>query len=166
MKDYLCSPEIIDYATNISREEPFLLRALREETLTLPEAIMMITPLQGRFLEFLIQWGQVKRILEIGTFTGYSALSMALALPSDGQVITLDKNEEWAQIARRYWEMAGVTHKIHLHLGFAHKTLETLEGLFDMVFVDADKQRYPVYYEMCLKLLRPGGLLVFDNTLW
>lgn len=127
---------------------------------------MMITLLQGRFLEFLVRWGKAQRILEIGTFTGYSALSMALALPSEGQIVTLDKHQEWTQIAQRYWEMAGVSHQIQLHLGLAHKTLETLKGPFDMIFIDADKQRYPVYYEMCLKILRPGGLIVFDNTLW
>jgi O-methyltransferase len=166
MKDFLYSPQIIDYATEISRGEFLVLQALREETLHLPEAMMMVTPLQGHFLEFLVRWGKARRILEIGTFTGYSALSMALALPLEGKIVTLDKHEEWTQIAQRYWVKAGVSHKIQLQLGLAHKTLETLEGSFDMIFIDADKQRYSVYYEMCLKLLRSGGLIVFDNTLW
>ncbi len=165
MIDFLATPQVINYATSVSRGEPLVLNALREETNQLPEAIMMITPLQGRFLELLVRWGQAKRILEIGTFTGYSALSMALALPPDGELVTLDKHEEWTNVARGYWEMAGVAQKIRLHLGFAHKTLETITGPFDMVFVDADKQRYLVYYELCLKLLRSGGLMVFDNTL-
>lgn len=166
MKDYLCPTDILNYATSASRGEPLVLHALREETEELPEAIMMITPLQGRVLELLIRWGQAKRILEIGTFTGYSSLCMALALPDDGHLVTLDKDEGWTQIAGKYWDMAGVSQKIKLRLGMAHKTLEKITDTFDMVFIDADKQRYPTYYEMCLKLLRPGGLIIFDNTLW
>lgn len=166
MKEHFCSPKLIDYATNLSRGEQLILHKLREETNQLPEAIMMITPLQGRLLEFLIRWGGVKKILEVGTFTGYSSLAMALALPEDGQIITLDKHEEWTAMARKYWVMAGVSSKIRIKLGLAHETLETLQSPFDMVFVDADKQRYQVYYEHALKLLRPGGLMVFDNTLW
>jgi O-methyltransferase len=166
MKETYLLPEIISYATNVSRGEPWVLHKLREETNHLPEAIMMITPLQGRLLELLIRWGQAQHVLEVGTFTGYSALSMALALPEDGSLITLDKHEGWTQMAQRYWEMAGVSHKIDLRLGLAHESLATLEGPFDMMFIDADKQRYDVYYEVGLKLLRPGGLMVFDNTLW
>jgi len=154
------------YATDSSRGETLILRQLREETDLLPEAIMMITPLQGRFLDLLIRWGKVRDVLEIGTFTGYSALTMALALPEDGKVTTLDKEEEWTQIAQKYWEMAGVRSKIDLRLGLAHETLPTLKGPFDMVFIDADKQRYGVYYEAALKLLRVGGLIICDNTLW
>jgi O-methyltransferase len=166
MKDIFCPPHITSYATEISRGENLILRKLREETKKLPEAMMMITSLQGRLLEFLIRWGGAKRILEIGTFTGYSALAMALALPEDGKLITLDKNEEWAQIAQKYWKTAGVASKIELRLGLAHETLNTLKGPFDMIFIDADKQRYKVYYDFALNLLRPGGLMAFDNTLW
>ena len=166
MKDSFCPLDISSYATGASRGEGLILHKLREETLELPEADMMITPLQGRLLEVLVRWGQAKRILEIGTFTGYSALAMALALPHDGKIVTLDKHEEWTQIAQRYWEIAGVSSKIELRLGPAHETLEKLEGPFDMMFVDADKQRYDVYYEFGHKLLGPGGLMVFDNTLW
>jgi len=166
MKNIFYSPEITNYATSISRGEALILHKLREETDKLPEALMMITPLQGRFLEFLIRWGGARRILEIGTFTGYSALAMALTLPEDGKLVTLDKHEGWAQIAKRYWDMAGVASKIDLRLGLAHETLETIIGPFDLIFVDADKQRYEIYYDFALKLLRPGGLMVFDNALW
>lgn len=166
MKDTFCPPEIDSYATGVSRGEALILHKLREETLKLPEAEMIITPLQGRLLEALVRWGQAKRILEIGTFTGYRALAMALALPQAGKIVTLDKHEEWTQIAQRYWEIAGVASKIDLRLGLAHQALEKLEGPFDMMFIDADKQRYGVYYDFGLKLLRSGGLMVFDNTLW
>ncbi len=166
MKDRFDLSEIVSYATSISRGEQIILHKLREETSQLPEAMMMITPLQGRLLEFLIRWGGVKQVLEIGTFTGYSALTMALALPEEGKLVSLDKHEGWVQIAQRYWGMAGVDHKVEVHLGLAHETLPTLQGPFDMVFVDADKQRYEVYYKFAMKLLRPGGLMVFDNTLW
>lgn len=166
MKNYLCPSRIIDYATAMSRGESLILHALREETEKLPEANMMITPLQARVLETLVRWGNTKRILEIGTFTGYSSLCMALALVEDGRIVTLDKDENWTRMAQRFWEVAGVSHKVELRLGLAHESLEKVEGPFDMVFIDADKQRYPTYYEMCFKLLCPGGLFVFDNTLW
>jgi len=166
MKEIDSSPSITTYATQASREESLILHTLRQETETLPEAEMMITPLQGRLLQGLVYWGQAKRILEIGTFTGYSTLAMALALPPQGHVITLDKHEGWLRIAQKYWALAGVSSKVLVHLGLAHETLETLEGPFDMIFVDADKQRYKVYYDFALRLLRPRGLMVFDNTLW
>lgn len=165
MKENFCPPSTALYALKSSRGEPGILHKLREETDKLPEAGMMISPLQAHFLSFLIKWGRVKTVLEIGTFTGYSSLAMALALPEKGMCITLDKDEKWTKIAKKYWEVAGVSHKISLRLGLAHKTLETLKGPFDMAFVDADKQRYGVYYEFALELVRPGGLLVFDNTL-
>src|ERR1700722_158402 len=157
MRDPFCPPPIVSYATNVSRGESWILHKLREETNQLPEAMMMISSLEGRFLELLVRWGGAKSILEIGTFTGYSALAMALALPENGKLITLDKHEEWTQIAQKYWEAAGVASKIDLRLGLAHQTLETLTGPFDMVFIDADKQRYGIYYEFAMKLLRSGG---------
>lgn len=165
MKENFCPPSVALYALKSSRGESVILHKLREETDKLPEAGMMISPLQAHFLSFLIKWGCVKTVLEIGTFTGYSSLAMALALPEEGMCVTLDKDEKWTRIAKKYWEVAGVSHKISLCLGLAHKTLETLKGPFDMAFVDADKQRYGVYYEFALKLVRSGGLLVFDNTL-
>ncbi|MBL8676775.1 MAG: class I SAM-dependent methyltransferase [Alphaproteobacteria bacterium] len=165
MKENFCSPSVAMYALKSSRGESGILHKLREETDKLPEAGMMISPLQAHFLSFLIKWGRVKTVLEIGTFTGYSSLAMTLALPEEGMCVTLDKDEKWAEIAKKFWEVAGVSHKINLRLGLAHKTLEVLKGPFDMVFVDADKQRYGVYYEFALELVRPGGLLVFDNTL-
>lgn len=166
MKENFFPPSVALYALKSSHGETDILHKLREETGKLPEARMMISPLQAHFLSFLIKWGRVKTVLEIGTFTGYSSLAMALALPEEGICVTLDKDEKWTRIARKYWEAARVSHKISLHLGLAHKTLETLQGPFDMAFVDADKQRYRVYYDFALKLVRPGGLLVFDNTLW
>lgn len=173
MKDIFYDPQISTYLTTISREEAVILHQLREETQTLPEAEMMITSLQGQFLEFLIRWGKVTRVLEVGTFTGYSslamamamAMAMALALPERGKLITLDKHEGWTQIAQKYWKIAGVASKIELCMGLAHETLETLSGPFDMIFIDADKLRYEIYYNFVVKLLRPGGLIVFDNTL-
>jgi predicted O-methyltransferase YrrM len=132
---------------------------------------MQIAPEQGQFLAMLAKLINAKRALEIGTFYGYSALWVALALPKDGRLVACDINDEWTAIARRYWERAGVADKIELRLGLATDTLRALEreamaGSFDLAFIDADKSGYDEYYEQSLHLLRPGGVIVFDNVLW
>jgi predicted O-methyltransferase YrrM len=151
--------------------EPELARTLREETATHPESNMQIAPEQGQFLDFLIRSLGVRRAIEVGTYTGYSALITALALPADGELIACDINAEWTAIAQRYWSQAGVANRIHLHLRPAQETLQALidsgqSGSFDFAFIDADKTAYPAYFEGCLELLRPGGVIAIDNTLW
>ena len=160
-----------DYVLRFGVREPDLLRRLREETAGLGAlARMQISPEQGQLMALLVRAIGARRILEIGTFTGYSALRMALALPEDGKIVACDVSEEWTAIARRYWREAGVAAKIDLRLAPA---LETLEGLrragaapFDLAFIDADKTSYRAYYERCLELVRPGGLIAIDNVLW
>lgn len=152
------------------REHPALKR-LRKETARLAQANMQIAPEQGQFLQMLVRLSGARQCLEIGTFTGYSSLAMALSLPSDGNILTCDLSEEWTAMARRYWQEAGVDHQIRLELGKASTTLEFLlkhggTGQFDFAFIDADKKNYSAYYESCLRLVRPGGLIAVDNTLW
>ena len=152
------------------RDHP-VLRELREETAKLPQAVMQIGADQGQFLALLARLVGAKRCIEIGVFTGYSSLAVAMALPDEGSILALDVNEEWTSIARRYWKKAGVDHKIELRLGKAMSTLDTLiaqreAGRYDMAFIDADKGGYLGYYERCLELVRRGGLIVIDNTLW
>jgi len=132
---------------------------------------MQISPEQGQFMRFLAKLIGAKRCLEVGVFTGYSSLSVALALPENGQIIACDISEEWTAIARRYWKKAGVASKIDLRLAPATTTLQKLlsqgeANRFDFAFIDANKTDYDTYYERCLELLRPGGLLLIDNTLW
>lgn len=146
------------------------LRALRKQTNKLPNAQMQITPEQGHFLALLVRLMPARRILEIGTFTGCSALAMALALPADGQIIACDVSAEWTSIGRKYWEAAGVAGKIDLRLAPALDTLTALErqgelDSFDLAYIDADKEGYDGYYEWALRLVRPGGLIVLDNML-
>jgi predicted O-methyltransferase YrrM len=152
-------------------EETAVQRALRQETAKLPRAGMLLGIDPAAHLAWLARLIGARRTIEVGTFTGYSALAVALALPDDGRIVACDVSEEWTSIARRYWAQAGVAHKIDLRLGPAIGTLEALlsggsAGTFDLAFVDADKPAYRVYYERCLALLRPGGVLVFDNMLW
>ena len=152
------------------REHP-LLHRLRSETSGLPDANMQIAPEQGQFMQLLLRLGGARRCLEIGTFTGYSSLAMALALPPDGEIVTCDRNERCTETARRYWREAGVEHLIRLKLGPAADSLRTLiddgeSGRFDFAFIDADKGSYATYFELCLTLVRPGGLITVDNTLW
>ena len=152
------------------REHP-VLRELRDETAKLPMAGMQIGPDQGQFMALLTKLTGAKRCIEIGVFTGYSSISVALALPGDGRIVACDVSEEWTAIARRYWKKAGVDSKIDLRLAPAVDTLDQLlaqgeAGRFDFVFIDADKGNYLAYYERCLKLLRTGGLIAVDNTLW
>lgn len=162
---------VIEYLrTNGVREAPVLAR-LRAETAKLPNAMMQIAPEQGALLQMLVRLIGARRCIEVGTFTGYSALAVALALPDDGRVTACDVSEEWTQVARRYWAEAGVAGKIDLRLAPALQTLDALlaaggAGTSDFVFVDADKPGYDAYYERALVLLRPGGLIVFDNVLW
>jgi predicted O-methyltransferase YrrM len=163
--------EVYDYLLRVSLREPAVLRQLREETAGMERSEMQIGPEQGQLMALLVELIGARRTLEIGTFTGYSALAIALALPSDGRVITCDVSEEWTSVGRRYWKKAGVAEKIDLRLGPA---VETLEGLlakgqrdrFDFAFIDADKSSYDTYYERCLQLVRPGGLIAVDNVLW
>ncbi len=163
--------ELHRYLQEVSLREPALLARLREETARRGDAGMQISPEQGQFMGLLIELTGAKRVLEIGTFTGYSALAMALALPPDGRIIACDVEPETTAVARRYWAEAGVTEKIDLRLAPALETLDRLlaegaAGSFDFAFIDADKENYEVYYERCLTLLRQGGLLAVDNVLW
>lgn len=165
------SPALYDYLLSVSLRESDLQRRLREETGRLAERGMQIAPEQGQFMALLVELTGAQRALEIGTFTGYSALSVAQALPATGRLIACDVSEEWTAIGRRYWAEAGVADKIDLRIAPA---LETLQGLlaageadrFDMAFIDADKENYEGYYEACLQLMRPGGLILIDNVLW
>ena len=154
----------------IAKETP-LQRRLRAETAKLPMAGMQIGADQGALLMLLVRLIGAKRTLEIGTFTGYSALAVASALPGDGRLIACDVSEEWTQVARRYWREAGLANRIELRLGPAAETLTRLlrEGAaetIDFAFIDADKTGYDMYYELCLRLVRPGGLIAIDNVLW
>jgi len=162
---------LYDYLLAVSLREPDVLRRLREETAKDPAARMQISPEQGQFMALLARLMGARRCLEIGVFTGYSSLALALALPEDGRILACDVSERWTAVARRYWAEAGVSHKIELKLAAALETLERLAGpsatgTFDFAFIDADKENYVGYYERVLELLRPGGLIVVDNTLW
>jgi predicted O-methyltransferase YrrM len=162
---------LYEYLLAVSLREPGILARLREETARDPEARMQSAPEQGQFMALLVQLIGARKCLEIGVFTGYSALWVAQALPDDGRVFACDTSEKWTAIARRYWEEAGVADRIRLHLAPALETLGGLidageAGSFDFAFIDADKGNYLEYYERSLQLLRPGGLIVIDNTLW
>ncbi|MDH2428417.1 class I SAM-dependent methyltransferase [Sphaerisporangium sp. TRM90804] len=166
------SDGLLDYVRAVSLREDTLLAELVEETSGMPALNAMVTmPEEGQLLGLLVGLTNATRVLEIGTFTGYSTLCMARALPPGGRIVTCDINERWTRIARRYWERAGVADRIELRIGDAKETLAALTaepgpGTFDLVFVDADKAGYPRYYEDALVLLRPGGLVVLDNTLF
>ncbi|HTS22743.1 MAG TPA: class I SAM-dependent methyltransferase [Casimicrobiaceae bacterium] len=157
-------------AQEVTRETPLQAR-LRDETARLPRGGMQLGPDQGALLRLLVQAIGAKNAIEIGTFTGYSALIVAKALPPDGRLVCCDVSEEWTSIARRYWQEAGVADRIDLRIAPALQTLVILEaergpGSFDFAFIDADKEPYDKYYESCLRLLRPGGIVVLDNVLW
>lgn len=167
----LITDDIHRYLVEHSVREPDVLARLRAATAALPQAQMQIGPEQGQLMALLAKLVGAKRCIEIGVFTGYSSLAVALALPEDGRILACDVSEEWTAIARRFWHEAGVEHKIELKLQPAVLTLEQLlaageAGRYDFAFVDADKPAYDTYYELLLKLLRPGGLMALDNTLW
>ena len=162
---------LYSYLLQNSLREPEILKQLREETASNPMARMQIAPEQGQFMSLLVQLIGAQNALEIGVFTGYSSLSVALALPASGKLVACDVNEEWTTIASRYWKQAGVADKIQLYIAPALTTLDRLldqgeAGTFDFVFIDADKDNYLNYYERALKFLRPGGIILVDNVLW
>lgn len=163
--------QIDGYLLHHVRPESKTALALRQATAPMPASVMQVSPLQGAFMSWLIGLLKVKNAIEVGTFTGYSALCVAEALPDDGKLIACDVSEEWASMAREYWDRAGVAHKIDLQLRPAVETLDALiadgrEGSFDFAFIDADKPNYDSYYERCLQLLRVGGVVAVDNVLW
>ena len=162
---------LYEYLHRVSLRESGPQRRLREETAALEYSGMQISPEQGQLMRMLAGISGARRAIEVGVFTGYSALCVALALPEDGELIACDVSEEWTAIARRYWDEAEVAGKIRLELAPAGETLEALIGAgragdFDIAFIDADKTNYDLYYERCLELLRPGGLVLIDNVLW
>ncbi len=164
------SDALHQYLLDVSLREPEVMRRLRAETAEHPKSNMQIAPEQGAFMQLLVRMLGARRTLEIGTFTGYSALAVALALPADGQVVACDISEDYTRMARRYWAEAGVADKIDLRIAPALDTLDDLlgdgqAGTFDFAFIDADKTQYDAYYERSLQLLRPGGLAVLDNVL-
>ena len=162
---------LYDYLLSHGLREPDILQQLRAATEKEALSVMRSAPEQGQFMALLIRLMGAKRILEIGTYTGYATLWMALALPDDGKIISCDVSEQWTAVGRRFWATAGVEHKIDLRLQPALGTLQTLldEGAqksFDFAFIDADKVNYQPYFEACLQLIRPGGLIMVDNVLW
>lgn len=171
MRSMLVSDAVRRYLLENGVREPAALVRLRSETATLPQADYQVAPEIGQLIAFLIETIGARLTLDIGTFTGYSALAAALALPGDGRVVTCDADEAWTDIARRHWREAGVAGRIDLRLGLALASLDALvaegaAGRFDFALIDADKKTYPDYYERTLMLLRPGGLMAIDNTLW
>ncbi len=163
--------QLYNYLLSTSLREPEILQKLRHETASLPQSRMQISPEQGQFMGLLVQLIGAKKTLEVGVFTGYSSLSVALALPEDGKIIAADVSEEFTAVARRYWQKAGVADKIDLRLAPALETLDNLLAsgqaeTFDFAFIDADKENYDGYYERTLQLIRPGGLIAIDNVLW
>ena len=160
-----------EYLVTTSVRETEVAERLREETQKLPMAQMQISPDQGQFMQLLVQLINARRTLEVGVFTGYSSLWVALGLPEDGRIVACDVSEEYTAIARRYWQEAGVAQKIDLQLRPALATLDDLlakgeAGTFDFAFIDADKSNYDNYYERALRLVRDGGLIAIDNTIW
>jgi predicted O-methyltransferase YrrM len=165
------SDALYEYILNHSVKEPEVLTQLREETANHPQARMQIAPDQGQFMALLIRLMNAKKALEVGVFTGYSSLSVALALPEDGKLIACDVSEEYTAIARRYWDLAGVSHKVDLQIAPAVETLDRLLAsgqaeTFDFAFIDADKGNYANYYDRALQLIRIGGVIAIDNVLW
>ncbi|HVN43329.1 MAG TPA: class I SAM-dependent methyltransferase [Steroidobacteraceae bacterium] len=162
---------LYEYLLGVSLREAPLLRELREETASLAEASLQIAPEQGQFMALLVRLIGARRCLEVGVFTGYSSLAVALVLPPEGRLLACDVSEPWTTVARRYWRAAGVEEKIDLRLAPALDTLDGLladgeAGRFDFAFIDADKPNYAGYYERALRLVRSGGLIAIDNTLW
>jgi predicted O-methyltransferase YrrM len=163
--------QLYNYLTSVSLREPLALQQLRTHNSTYPQGHMQISPEQGQFMGLLLQLMGAKRVLEVGVFTGYSSLAMALALPADGHIVACDISESATDVAQGYWQAAGVADKIELRIGPALETLQALlasgqSNSFDLAFIDADKGNYPNYYELCLQLVRPGGVVAVDNVLW
>ncbi|HEY1991013.1 MAG TPA: class I SAM-dependent methyltransferase [Gammaproteobacteria bacterium] len=159
------------YLLEASLREPPLLRQLRDETARHPRAGMQISPEQGQFMQLLVKLTGARRCIEVGVFTGYSSLAVALVLPADGRILACDVSEEFTSVARRYWKEAGVAGKVELQLAPAIQTLDQRLAAgeadsYDLAFIDADKANYGEYYQRLLKLLRPGGLVLVDNVLW
>jgi caffeoyl-CoA O-methyltransferase len=165
------TPKLGEYIRSVTVREPEVLRRLREETASHPHARMQVSPEQGQFMSLLARLAGARRALEIGVFTGYSSLAVALALPEDGRLVACDISAKVTAVARRYWQAAGVEHKIDLRVAPALETLDALiaageADAYDFAFIDADKENYQNYLERCLVLLRQGGLMVVDNVLW
>ena len=163
--------QLHEYLVASSVREPAVLARLRAETKPMEMAGMQISPEQGQFMRLLVELIGAKRVVEVGTFTGYSSLAMALSLPADGRIVACDVSKEWTDVARRYWAEAGVAGKIDLRLGPARDTLDAMiaageKGRYDFAFIDADKKNYDAYYERCLTLVRADGLIAIDNVLW
>jgi predicted O-methyltransferase YrrM len=170
-RSFLLTEKLSEYYARVAVRESPLFSDLRQETAALPMARMQIAPEQAQLMAMLVKLMRARRCIEIGVFTGYSSLAVAQALPADGQLLACDVNEEWTAIARRYWARGGVQQKIRLVVAPALETLDAefaagQAGTYDFAFIDADKTGYAGYYERCLKLLRPGGLIAVDNTLW
>jgi predicted O-methyltransferase YrrM len=163
--------QLYTYLTAVSLREPPVLQQLRTHNSEYPQGHMQVSPEQGQFMGLLLKLMGAKRVLEVGVFTGYSSLAMALALPVDGSIVACDISAEATDVARRYWQEAGVSSKIDLRIAPALETLDDLiqqghSNSFDLAFIDADKGNYPNYYERCLQLVRPGGVIALDNVLW
>jgi caffeoyl-CoA O-methyltransferase len=170
-RTFTLDARLYDYLASVSLREPPLLAELRRETAGDDLSRMQISPEQGQLMALLVKLAGARRCVEVGVYTGYSSLCVAAALPADGRLVACDLSDQWTAVARRYWELAGVTHKIDLRLAPALATLDALlesggAGLYDFAFIDADKRNYWGYYERCLALLRRGGLIAVDNTLW
>jgi caffeoyl-CoA O-methyltransferase len=165
------SDELYSYLLSVSLREASVLKELRERTAQLPNAVMQISPEQGQFMQWLVGTMRARRTIEVGVFTGYSALVTALALPADGELIALDVSAEYTDIAKPFWKRAGVENRIRLRLGPALSSLHAIiaegrVGEFDFAFIDADKENYEHYYEALLQLVRTGGVIAVDNVLW
>ena len=159
--------DVVAYVHRLGVREHPVLAELRERTAPMPNSNMQIGPDQGAFMAMLVRITDARRIVEIGTFTGYSSTAMALALPDDGRITCCDVNREWTDIARQAWTDAGVADKVDLRLAPATETLAGFDDAsFDLAFIDADKPNYDAYYEACLRVVRPGGLILIDNVLW
>ena len=171
MKTILMDDQLLEYLRQNSVREPDVLQELREETQKLSNSGMQISPEQGQLMFMRVKWVNAHKIVEIGTFTGYSSTVMALAMPEDSQLIAFDISEEYTRKARIFWKKAGVDQRVKLVLGNAKESLKNFlqageQESVDLAFIDADKSSYAEYYEYCLQLIRPGGLILVDNVLW
>jgi predicted O-methyltransferase YrrM len=165
------TPQLRDYLLEVGVDEPRPLRRLREDTASLPDARMQISPEQGAFMAWLARTLGVRRAIEVGVYTGYSGLCVALAMGAGGHLTALDVSEDFTRIAMKHWQEAGVAGQIDLRIGAATDSLDALlrdgrADTYDQAFIDADKENYVAYFERCLKLVRPGGVILFDNVLW